>query len=58
MGCDEIIHHFPAEFKPKRMESNDEAACRIRDCQCETVLNHTGLYEHRHGKMLMHFKEA
>lgn len=22
--------------------------------QCDTVLNHTGLYEYRHGKMLMH----
>ncbi len=25
-------------------------------CKCDTVLNHTGLYEYRHGKMLMHLR--
>ena len=25
-------------------------------CECDTVLNHTGLYEYRHGKMLMHLR--
>lgn len=25
-------------------------------CKCDTVLNHTGLYEYRHGKMLIHFR--
>lgn len=24
--------------------------------KCDTVLNHTGLYEYRHGKMLMHLR--
>lgn len=24
--------------------------------QCDTILNHTGLYEYKHGKMLMHLK--
>lgn len=25
-------------------------------CECDTILNHTGLYEYKHGKMLMHLK--
>ena len=25
-------------------------------CECDTVLNHTGLYEYRHGRMLMHLR--
>ena len=25
-------------------------------CKCDTILNHTGLYEYRHGKMLMHLR--
>ena len=25
-------------------------------CECDTILNHTGLYEYRHGKMLMHLR--
>ena len=24
--------------------------------ECDTILNHTGLYEYRHGKMLMHLR--
>ena len=28
----------------------------IFQCKCDTVLNHTGLYEYRHGKMLMHLR--
>lgn len=25
-------------------------------CKCDTIFNHTGLYEYKHGKMLMHLK--
>lgn len=25
-------------------------------CECDTILNHTELYEYRHGKMLIHFR--
>ncbi len=28
--------------------------CQCR--KCDTILNHTGLYEYKHGKMLMHLK--
>lgn len=28
----------------------------ILRCKCDTILNHTELYEYKHGKMLMHLK--
>lgn len=28
----------------------------ILRCKCNTIFNHTGLYEYKHGKMLMHLK--
>lgn len=32
------------------------ASMQMQVCKCDTVLNHTGLYEYRHGKMLMHLR--
>lgn len=33
-----------------------EAFMQKTQRECDTVLNHTGLYEYRHGKMLMHLR--
>ncbi len=47
--CSQDFSHFPSLFFVKDFSS-------VLRCEYDTILNHTDLYEYKHGKMLMHLK--
>ena len=46
---------LPGTYHFRDFFTNRVTSARIGR-KCDTVLNHTGLYEYRHGKMLMHLR--
>ena len=46
---------LPGTYHFRDFFTNRVTSARIGR-KCDTILNHTGLYEYRHGKMLMHLR--